>query len=370
MKKILLLDSDYPSAENLYGNVFVHTRVKEYIKQAEIKVVSFFREMPDHQYEGIKVKHVSKTSEVLAEYFSYKPDAVFIHFYDRRLFPLLQEAKIPVIIWVHGYEALGWYRRLFNFTPYWLLRNVHRLAYDNMMQMIGFRRLISFANKSKNIRFVFVSNWMKKVSEQDSLASIKQYSIIPNPINCSLFAFNEKPVELRKKILLLRPFHSNKYANDIAIAAIIELSKRSFFDDLEFTICGQGKLFDTLTAQLAGFRNVYLQNSFIPNKEIPALHKEHGIFLCPTRQDAQGVSMCEAMSSGLVPVTSDNTAIPEFVKNKFSGILAKSARELADAIEFLYNNPSVFAELSRNAANSIRERCDINKVIQKELSLL
>ena len=41
----------------------------------------------------------------------------------------------------------------------------------------------------------------------------------------------------------------------------------------------------------------------------------NGIFICPTRQDAQGVSMCEAMSSGLVPITLYNTAIPECLPN-------------------------------------------------------
>ena len=50
MQRVLILDQDYPSESNLYGDVFVHTRVKEYVKDVEVKVVSFLREGKDSVY--------------------------------------------------------------------------------------------------------------------------------------------------------------------------------------------------------------------------------------------------------------------------------------------------------------------------------
>ena len=51
------------------------------------------------------------------------------------------------------------------------------------------------------------------------------------------------------------------------------------------------------------------------------MHKKNGIFMVPTRLDSQGVSRDEAMSSGLVPITNNVAAIPEFVDDT-CGMLA------------------------------------------------
>jgi glycosyltransferase involved in cell wall biosynthesis len=80
--------------------------------------------------------------------------------------------------------------------------------------------------------------------------------------------------------------------------------------------------------------------------------------------------MCEAMSSGLVPITSNNTAIPEFITNKANGILTKTAEDIANAIEFLYYNPNSFLELSANASKSMNSKCSINNIVNKELQLI
>lgn len=371
MPKIMILDTDYPSESNLYGDVFVHTRVKEYIKYAEVKVVSFFRNQPDYVYEGIAVTHAPTVADVKRIYEEFRPDAIFIHFYNRNLFSIIEKINIPVIIWVHGYEALGWYRRLFNYSTYYLLRNFHNIALPNIKQMIGFRKLVKFSNNNKRVHFVFVSNWMKKVAEQDSLTSINHYSIIPNPIDHELFRSKQKQSENRKDVLMIRSFNSKKYATDIAIEAILELSKTPIFPALRFSIYGRGKNFHKQTAPLKLFDNVSLHEIFLPNTEIPEIHARHGIFLCPTRQDAQGVSMCEAMSSGLSVISTDCTAIPEYIEHGKTGLLTNnSPAEIASAIMRLYEHPEEFTDLGRNASAFIKEKCDIHNIVNLELSLI
>jgi L-malate glycosyltransferase len=369
MKRIMVLDSNYPGVGNLYGDVFVHTRVREYKKSAIVSVVSFFRDIPDYEYDGVNVVHAPQIGDVFRWYNDLKPDAVFIHFYDSKLYEFIKEIKVPVVIWVHGYEALGWYRRLFNFSFYGLLRNVHRVAFRNLKQMIGVRRVIKTSNQSNRIHFVFVSKWMRRITETDAAIKTKNSSIIPNPINTSLFEYRQKLSEHRKKILLIRSFGSRKYANDVAVEAIIELSNRKFFHELGFTIFGHGKYFKDLTGPLRNFKNIEIHERFLDNRLIPEIHATHGIFLCPTRQDAQGVSMCEAMSSGLVPVTTNCTAIPEFVEHEVTGMLTRSAKDIADKIEQLYRHPELFQTISRNASEYIRETCSIDKITARELLL-
>jgi glycosyltransferase involved in cell wall biosynthesis len=101
-----------------------------------------------------------------------------------------------------------------------------------------------------------------------------------------------------------------------------------------------------------------------------AAHKTHGILLCPTRMDAQGVSMCEGMMSGLVPITSNNTAIPEFVKDRVSGFLTNSYQEIAASIQYLYDHPNQFLEMSANAHLHIQDIAGHEKVVKLELKAI
>ncbi len=372
--RILILTTSYPTKDNIYSNIFVHTRVKEYLKQSdiEIKVVGWnvHQKAESYNYEGVNV-FIAESQGKLTEYiFHYKPDKLLIHIIEIWTIKLiLKQLKIPVIIWVHGYEAIGWYRRLFNFSSKnW--KELYQYIKFNTVQQYYFRKLITYSNRNKTVHFVFVSKWMKKVTEFDTLSKVKNHSIIPNPIDTELFIMIPANPEKKNKILLIRPFTSNKYANDIAINAILILSKKHFFNNLEFAIYGEGEYFKILTSKIKNFKNVKLFNNFIENKDIPGIHKNYGIFLCPTRQDAQGVSMCEAMSSGLIPITTNNTAIPEFVTNNVSGFLTHNAKEIALKIEEIYNSNTLYSTMSLSAHKHVNEKCSKKNVIKQELELI
>lgn len=323
-----------------------------------------------YEYQGISVSRFGSRIDLVNRISELAPDLLCYHFIEGWMIDgIVRKFNMPQVVWVHGTEALGWYRRLFNIDSLGLVGFV-KYAIVNCIQLMHFNQLVRYSNCNRSVKLVFVSNWMRRVAEVDSFSKSLNFETIPNPIDDLLFSYNEKIESDRKKILLLRSFDSKKYATDIAIEAILLLAKRPFFNDLSFTICGKGKFFDSQTRLLGGMRNVKIVNSFFDNNDIPAIHKEHGIFLCPTRQDAQGVSMCEAMSSGLVPITSDNTAIPEFVDDGISGFLTKSSHQISDRIEDLYYRPEFFLEMSRAASRKVRKNCSSENVIKRELSLL
>lgn len=369
--KYLLITNMYPKENNLYRNAFIHRRVKgylEYNSNLEITVFVLNNKLEQiNRYVFDSVKVIEGNKKILTKLVSEKNyDKLLVHFIDRHMMDVIcrNNFDIPILVWVHGVEALGWYRRLFNFN----VKEFPKYVVQNTRQMLKFKQFIK-KSKEKNVTFIFVSNWMKKVLEKDTLEKIKNYEIIPNVIDTGLFKYNDKSPELRKKILLIRPFASKKYANDIAIKAIKYLSSWEHFSDLEFRMVGEGKYFKTLTSKLKKYKNIFIQNQFLSQYEIANIHKEYGVFLCPTRQDAQGVSMCEAMSSGLVPVTSNNTAIPEFV-DKESGFLTNNPMEIAKAIKKLYKNPEMFNQMSKNASRKINVKCGKDNTIAKELELI
>ena len=174
-----------------------------------------------------------------------------------------------------------------------------------------------------------------------------------------------------KKILSIRPYANANYGNDLSVKAIIELSDKPFFDELEFRLIGDGVLFDEIVKPIKKFKNVFIEKRFLSQDAIANLHKEYGIFLCPSRMDTQGVSRDEAMSSGLVPITNNIAAIPEFTDNNCA-ILASENNylELAKGISMIYKNPKIFQKMSKEAANRVRKQSDYIYTIGKELELL
>lgn len=371
MKLLIISAGGYPSNNDLYKSMFVHKRVKEYVNLKNDCCVfvpkGLTNENADYSFEGIYVK-IGELKELIKIKSEFKPNVVLIHFLNKTVikFLIFHDGVIPIIFWVHGYGAISIFRYLFEFklTKIFLLE-----FYVNIKNLIMF----NFLNRKqikKNIHYVFVSNWMKKVAATDTLSLFKSFRIIPNPIDENLFNYKLKDAEQRKKILLIRSFHNKKYANDIAIKGIIELSKSKIFPELEFAIYGYGIHFELLTSKIRPLMNVKIYNKFLTHYEISNLHKEFGIFLCPTRIDAQGVSMCEAMQSGLVPITSNSTAIPEFVTNNVDGFLTNNSSEIADKIIYLFANPDKFLQMSNFASQNILQKSGSNKVIKSELDFI
>jgi glycosyltransferase involved in cell wall biosynthesis len=225
----------------------------------------------------------------------------------------------------------------------------------------------------ENLKLIFVSNFLAEVVMEDLGFRLPKnhYEVVHNPIDTDLFAYHPKPTEQRKKILSIRPYASRTYANDLSVKAILALTGKSYFKDLEFRMIGDGKLFEEVLAPLCGFSNVYIEKRFLTHAEIAALHREYGIFLCPTRMDTQGVSRDEAMASGLVPVTNGVAAIPEFVDDS-CGILApgEDAEAMARGIALLYEQPQKFAAMSEAAAKRVRAQSDAQRVIRAELAVI
>lgn len=375
MKKFLILVNDYPSEKNFYANGFVHRRVKLYESINNNKFDVFVltedsQNNSEYYFEGVKVTKGTKKN--LTDSLALnKYSKILIHFINRHMIEVINGIKIPIVVWIHGSEALSWKRRLFNiknekkieFFKY-ILKNKRQLSH-----------LKKFVDNNEKVDLIFVSRWMKEIFEKDVKPRkniSKRSHIIANLIDDQLFTYHEKKEEQRFKFLSIRPHTSNKYANDITIGAIKILSNYSEFKNLEFTLIGDGPNFEKNTKDIKRFKNVTLNKTFLSQKEIAIQHKKFGILICPTRQDSQGVSMCEAMSSGLVPISTYNTAIPEFVEDGNTGLLIEknSSKLLAEKILHIVENPEVFLRISKKTSKSIRDMCSSEVTINSELKII
>lgn len=368
----LLLTNHYPAYDDLYRNGFVHTRVIAYKKRGI--AVDVFRLRANQsagyqEFENVDVMTGSQDSLVkMLESGSY--NVVLVHFLDPSMWEVLRRyaQSIRIIVWVHGAEIQPWWRRVYNSNS-----EEHRqlAKLDSEKRLHFWHNLL--APMPANLKLVFVSRHFAEEVMEDLGFRLPdaQYEIIHNPIDTVLFSYEEKPVEQRRKILSIRPYASAKYANDLSVRAIELLALKPYFAELEFHLVGDGTLFEETLAPLRKYPNVKIENRFLRQQEIAALHKQYGIFLCPSRADTHGVSRDEAMASGLVPITNGVTAIPEFVDERCAILApANDAEALAAGIARLVETPQLFHELSMAARARIERQTSMNRILAQELKLI
>jgi glycosyltransferase involved in cell wall biosynthesis len=276
--------------------------------------------------------------------------------------------SVRVVVWVHGFDVQPWWRRRFVYDGEEDIRRAQEASEERM----GFWREV-FGEAGPHVHFVFVSQYLAETAFADVGVALDpgRYSVIHNPIDVDLFAFRPKDPDQRLRVLSIRPFASTTYANDLTVAAVLRLSREPWFEELEFRIVGDGPLFEETVAPIRSFPNVQLEQRFLTQREIAVLHREYGVFLVPTRMDTHGVSRDEAMSSGLVPVSTAVGAVPEFV-DEDSGILVpgEDAEALAAAVARLRADPDLFLRLSAGAADRVRRQSARADVLDDELRVL
>ncbi len=366
----LVLTNHYPAYADQYRNKFVHSRVMAYQQQGTGVDVFRLRSNESVSYQEFQnvdvVTGCSATLTKMLEKNQYK--AILVHFLDEAMWNVIRSQldSTRIVVWVHGSEIQPWWRREYNFTTPEQLQ-LGKLASEKRMNF--WRGLL--LPMHKNLKLVFVSRYFAEEVMEDLGFRLPddQYAIIHNPINTELFSFIEKAPEQRNKVLSIRPFTSKTYANDLTVKAIELLAQKPWFKEMTFRIVGDGPMFDEVLAPLRAYPNVEIQRGFLNHDEIADLHKQHGVFLCPSRMDTQGVSRDEAMASGLVPVTTGVAAIPEFVdQNSGFAVEPESAEQLAEALERLHRDTALFSTLSCNAAQRVRDQSDWQKMAVLELN--
>lgn len=368
----LVLANEYPRQGREYGNGFVHQRVKRYLEAGvavDIVCAGYSVEQDLYEYDGVRVLtgHGEEISEILSRQVY---TSVSVHFLNRRIWDALEPylEKLDVHVFLHGYESSRWVRQLSNYRTG---RDLER-AIDRSITLQQFwHEVVHHPYQPES--YIFVSDWWRRAVYDDTRLTFpsNRVHIIHNYINTELFEYIPKADEQRFNILWVRSASNRKYGNDIAIRVIEQLARSSYWDRCKITIIGDGHYFPEFERRLGKFDNVHIEQRFVSQEEIAALHKTHGIFLVPSRLDSQGVSRDEAMSSGLVPATNLVTAIPEFVDSE-SGIVAEAenAGQLAAGIVELWGDPDKFQRLSRTAAQRVRKQSGREATIGRELKTL
>lgn len=276
---------------------------------------------------------------------------------------------MPMIIWCHGYEVLPWYRCWFNHTPETIARSREVLRQQDSEK----RNFLKSIYAQDNIHFIFVSEWQMTRSIKFVGTPPKHGQVIHNFINYEYFAANPKRPEDRLRILSIKNHATKMYANDLTAKAIIELSERTWFNQVTFELYGDGVLFEENYGELIrkNYPNVNIHRNFVSHKKMKELFHTNGIFLSPTRMDSHQITTSEAMSAGMAVITSNAGPIREFLDESCGSVFDfDNYWMMAEDIEYLYYHPAEFLRKSQNAVKRIRTQCSYENTIGRELGLI
>jgi glycosyltransferase involved in cell wall biosynthesis len=358
--------------------MFVHTRNIEYVKKGhKVTVLVPAKVSSEYEIDGVKV--ILASVFTLAKYLD-NSDRVMIHLLMHRLdkntdagvlYDLVLKERLPTVFFIHGVESQTiWNSRREDIK--WLQpKTVARWLYRDcylIKRMI--KTLNAFNHTDFPCTFVTPSKWMLTESIRHTGIDLTQKTlVIPNGIDTEHFAF-EDHWQHRHQLLSIRPLiYRGKYAVDLLLETA---SKQT--DNFTLSLYGKGgdeQLIQHTANSTITSLKFNLRAEFINHQDIPKIHSQHGIYLAVTRMDAQGVSMCEAMSSGLPAISFDTCAIPEFIKHNQTGLLASAYNvdEYCNHINELIENRGLFDILAVNARKSM-EKIDVKKTTDLELQTM
>lgn len=371
----LLIVPGYPSNENKYNCAFLHSRLKAY-KDAGMNIDLLVVNGVDNKvekyiYDEVTVQKISYgvLREVLQK---RKYKQILIHFFNEFYAQVLDASdtsETEIFLYSHGADTLYWDYPVFGrkyFEPKYKFTTKH-IERNKRMDAV-----MSRYSKMPNVHFVFVCKWSLDRFENLLGEKIERAHIIPCLIDETKFIYHEKPAEQRKKICMIRSFHNlNSYSIDTNVRTILELSRRPFFEDLEFSIYGFGEMHELLLAPIKKFKNVKIYRFFLSSEQMGKMFAEHGLALFATRYDNQAVATLECALTGTIPLTSYGTGLSCFLDERVGNFSeAEDAIHMADLIEQYYYNENKFQKDSKAVHVAIANSATKKHSIDREVELL
>lgn len=359
MNKLLILVKKYPSDEEPYALTYVHSRCIEYQKKGIAFDVLSFDTKRKYSYQKVNIITKSEAASKIREYshiVSHAPNL-------RQHLPFLIKYCIgkQKIFFLHGHEILikkNHYPRAYSFTFKNDFHKTTSTLINNTYDKIKTAILRQLIKKTRNSKFILVSEHLKKIAETDlkiEFPSTKT-SIINNCVN-EKFISNTYAAASPKKadLITIRQLDNSTYCLDVVHRLAIANPT------LKFTVYGKGHFFDHNPMP----ENINFIQSFFKHEELLEILSQHRAALMPTRHDSQGVMSCEMATFG-IPLITSNIKVCNEIFSEMPNVALIDNEEtinLDTLIQTLQDNLSPPNKSKFNPANTTDK--ELNTIIEK-----
>jgi len=165
-------------------------------------------------------------------------------------------------------------------------------------------------------------------------------------------------------ILFLGRIHESKGLDDIIKALAILRNNQQIM----FTVCGTGPEEEKfVTACKTELGNRFVFKGIVSGKAKIDCLQHADVFLLPSKFEGFPIALLEAMSSGLVPITTDVGSMKYIIQDNYNGLLVKKQcpEEIAEKISLLLRDRSLLVRLRENARKTIVEKYSQHRYIEQ-----
>lgn len=360
MIKLLILVKKYPTEKEPYALTYVHSRCIEYAKYGiELDILSFDC-TKGYTYQDINVVTRSEAALNIHTYshiVSHAPNL-------RQHVPFLLKYCVgkKKTFFLHGHEILikrNHYPEAYAFTFKNKLHKISHQLINNLYDLAKTKILKSLIKKTKNSKFILVSNHLKNIAEIDLNTKFptEKTSIINNCVNEIFISQSYTAASYKKAdFITIRQLDNSTYCLDV----VQKLALAN--PNLTFTIYGKGVFFNYYIPP----KNVTIIQSFFKHDQLPEILSLHRAALMPTKHDSQGVMSCEMATFGIPLITSNISVCEEIFSNmpNVAFIDNNHATSLEVLLENLQNNLCPPNKTKFSSVNTIEK--ELNTIFENK----
>lgn len=257
-------------------------------------------------------------------------------------------------------------RLLGNRTPYIItLQDGDPFAHVfNRPRILIFKPLLLYGFRHAD-KVQVISNYLAKWAKM--MKTKREIALIPNGVNFGKFSTHaQHPLD-----------NEGSQTSLITTSRLVEKNGvEDIIDALEFLpvnvklkILGTGIL-ESKLKQKTKDRRLEARVEFlghISNDQLPKYLHEADIFVRPSLSEGQGISFIEAMAAGLPVIATNVGGIPDFLRDRETGLFCKvnDPKSIADKVMEYVNNPKLVTKIVENARKMVEEKYDWDLIAKR-----
>lgn len=207
-------------------------------------------------------------------------------------------------------------------------------------------------------------------AENDLDGFMNRIKVIPNGLKLTTTSYSEK---LSEKFTV---GFVGRWAKEKRPELFLKIAKKvkKEIPEIVFVMAGTGMEEYKEQIEKSGVIN---KGELIRQSELNQLYAAMQVLLITSYREGFPVVIMEAMSHGVVPVSTDIGGISECLKNEYNGFLIENneneevvVAKFAEKIKFLFENKAVFNQLSRQAFSDTQKEFGIDRFNNSYRALL
>lgn len=230
-------------------------------------------------------------------------------------------------------------------------------------------------------RIVFVSRHLKQWHQRCG-ADVAAASVIYNGISGLRFPARRARITVRASSEAPRLLYAGRIVPEKGIVTLIRalarLRSRGGLEGTELTLLGhlQRQEFGVTLARLIDTLDLTDAVSFVahqPRSRLSEIYASHDVFVFPSEwEEPFGLTLLEAMATGMPVVSSLSGAPAEFVRHKVNGLAfrAGDADDLSDKLADVLRHPEESAVMAAVASADVHDRFSLAKQVRDLESVL